>query len=65
MSGEMKELKMDHKELMAHIYENGFLKKEDLDEAWKRGDEVHKRQDAAIDRLEDDLARLEARLDAR
>lgn len=61
MTGEMKELKAAQKELTDTIHNNGFLKKEDLEEAWKRGDEVHKRHDEAITELRKDVDWLRAR----
>ena len=52
MAGEMKEMRKV-------VFDNGFLKKEDMEEAWKRANEVHLRQDEHLERLDHDVVRLE------
>jgi len=58
MTGEMKDLKAAHKELNKSIHENGFLKKSDMDQAWKTANEIHDRHSSDIRRLEDEVRLL-------
>ena len=55
LTGEMKELKKS-------MYENGFLTREDLDDAWLRANELHKRQDQELIRLAVEVNRTRDRI---
>ena len=61
MTGEIRELKTAHKELNDTIHNNGFLKRADMQEAWRVADEIHERHDHDIARLEAEIVRLRER----
>lgn len=51
LNGEVRELKKG-------MNDNGFLKREDMEEAWKRADEIHKRYEEHLLSLDGAVARI-------
>ena len=44
--------------LRSEIHENGFVRIREMEDAWKTADEIHKRHDESINRLEAEVVRL-------